>query len=471
MSDTTVIRQPAGQRVLALREAYLAICGGDACEAQLLNAQERWYSYKLKQREQARAKNRVNIQGGEAPNEDEGLWVRMNAEGWAAELLGQYHEKTIRAKLTSLQARGFLMQRANPRQGWDRTPQWLFQRAAVQAAVDAWDAGRTPPDLDPAGEDAPGPHPDGEAGSSRTNVRMDAEEVPNGVGGSSGSTRTKVRGNNTGIQSKVSFPGTTQVVVQGAPLGPADTTTREEEHSGAETVEAAGPVGERAAGTTPPVFFVKHPPADGAPDGAGPGGPHSTPPAVQQAAGQAPEHHVTPPAPEEVPGGPDARAARALLAPRLGGQVRFEQLLAEQPPALLAAGLRRDPAWLTLPLEVLRQLIAQADGALREAQAQGRAPSAWSLLIRALDEAIGARIGQGGSRPPASPSGRATLTQEPGAARAWRLGELVEYGGVRCQVTWVGSTKINLDELDSGSGHTLYAADFHRVQRLDPHSA
>lgn len=71
--DVSVIRQPAGQRTLALRESYLAICKGDKCEAHLLNANERWYGYKLAQRQQARASNKVAVHGGEIPEADESL--------------------------------------------------------------------------------------------------------------------------------------------------------------------------------------------------------------------------------------------------------------------------------------------------------------------------------------------------------------------------------------------------------------
>ena len=101
MSEGFVIRQPAGQRTLALREGYLSICEGDACEAHLLNALERWYAYKLKEREQNRGKNKAARQGNAPADAEEGLWVRMNAEGWVAELLGLYNEKTIRSKACS----------------------------------------------------------------------------------------------------------------------------------------------------------------------------------------------------------------------------------------------------------------------------------------------------------------------------------------------------------------------------------
>jgi len=215
MNDGFVIRQPAGQRTLALREAYLAICESDACEAHLLNALERWYAYKLKEREQNRAKNKAARQGNSPADADEGLWVRMNAEGWSAELLGLYNEKTIRTKLTKLVDRGFAATRSNPTRRWDRTPQWLLERSAVQEAVDLWEAHRPQPDLDPTPDDpevenaVPAElldHSETGSETTRTFVRVQSVKVPNGNGQSSGSIRTNVRSNNTGISTQESFP-------------------------------------------------------------------------------------------------------------------------------------------------------------------------------------------------------------------------------------------------------------------------
>lgn len=204
--DGFVIAQPAGQRTLALRESYLAICDGDACEAHLLNAQERWYAYKLKIRNEARGRNKSARQGAVAPDADEALWVRMSATQWAEELLGIYNEKTIRTKLASLVERGLVATRANPTRGWDRTPQWLFNRATVQEVVNQWESSRPVPDLDPSEADAEenrvGKHLEDEVESIRKNVRMQSDKVPNGDGQSSESIRTNVRSNNTGILNR-----------------------------------------------------------------------------------------------------------------------------------------------------------------------------------------------------------------------------------------------------------------------------
>ncbi|TSA79285.1 hypothetical protein FNU79_18175 [Deinococcus detaillensis] len=77
----------------------------------------------------------------------------MNAGGWTTELLGLHNEKTIQLKLARLIERGFADTRTNPTRRWDRTPQWLFKRLAVQDAVNLWEIQRPQPDLDPTAGD------------------------------------------------------------------------------------------------------------------------------------------------------------------------------------------------------------------------------------------------------------------------------------------------------------------------------
>lgn len=220
--DEFVITQPAGTRTLALRESYLAICEKDKCQAHLLNANERWYVWKLKERKQARHRNKAAEAGGEIPEADESLWVFNSAGEWVEELLGTYDEKTVRKALEKLVERGFLARRSNPKRKWDRKPQWLFLRSNVQAAVDAWAATRPQPDINPSaadehdaageGEENPG---EGNAGTSeenpgqdntgesdtstRENSRMQSGETANALGNNGESIREKGRGNTTGI--------------------------------------------------------------------------------------------------------------------------------------------------------------------------------------------------------------------------------------------------------------------------------
>ncbi len=140
---------------MVIRESYLAITNGDKSAAILLNWGEQWYKYKLKARAQARAQNSTKKAHGEAADQDEGLWIYRSATEIATEdLLGTLSDKTVSQKMKLLEQLGFLKLRNNPHQPYDRKLQYLFCRANVQAAVDAWAATRTKPDLDPAeGED------------------------------------------------------------------------------------------------------------------------------------------------------------------------------------------------------------------------------------------------------------------------------------------------------------------------------
>lgn len=208
MSDhEVVIKKPAGARLSLLREEYLAICDGDFAAAKLLNAIERWHLYKLKAREQARASNRVRRQGGLSADQDDALWVRMAIESkqpgertWSGELLGEYSYKPLSRALTLLEEKGYVSRRGNPRQTWDRTPQWLLNVKVVQAAVDEWEARRAAPDFDS--------FPDGtideddsvdSTESTRQKDRVESGKTPSGVGQNAESTRSKDRSNNTEV--------------------------------------------------------------------------------------------------------------------------------------------------------------------------------------------------------------------------------------------------------------------------------
>ncbi len=363
MSDFTAIRQPAGQRTLALREAYLAICEGDACEAHLLNAQERWYTYKLKHREQARAKNKTSRLGGDPEEESEALWVRMNADGWAEELLRVYNEKTVRMKLAGLVKRGFLATRNNPRQAWDRTPQWLFQRAAVQDAVDDWDARRERPDLDPGAADAPEDHPDVDADSTRTIVRMDAEEVPGRAGQSSALTRTNLRSNNTGVLTQESLHS----LQDRSSIEPLKTDAPEVPVPGAAAGEAnthGQPRLDQPGGRPPR-----------APKGAGAGGPSETDaaPAPVQAQPQALQSAQPATAFENVP---PASAPYAILTLRAVPRAELEARAVREPSVILKGLLNASN----------RKRLAHLQSYLGGATQTGGVPR--DLLLRLTDEEL-----------------------------------------------------------------------------------
>ena len=406
-SNGSVIAQPAGQRTLVVRESYLGICGGDICEAQLLNSLERWYAYKLQVRSEARGRNKSARQRGVAPDVDEALWVRMSAGEWAEkELLGIYNEKTIRAKLKSLVDRGFIWTRAHPKFGWDRTPQWLFNRVTVQEAVDQWEASHPAPDINPSEADAKenesqGHSEDGDR-SIRTNVRMDADEIPSGEGKTSASSRKNVRSHNTEILNRDLLQdeltggeynitaNACAPMVQGAQVSqivaaPLTTTTTScpEDKSGADS---------RAT-------RVALPPSGGDADAS------ITDEELRFLFGtrsQANEESVTMTSTENVPpAAPPAQAGfaldpdephdpettRARLFPALGGQKKLNQLMEETPPGL-QSGQRR--SWIT------RITPDRATELIAEGRKLAGADNAWTYIIRLLDKEVGAQINRKG---------------------------------------------------------------------------
>lgn len=470
MTDGFVIRQPAGQRTLALREAYLAICDGDACEAHLLNANERWYAYKLKLRDEAKGRNKAAQLGGEAADANEALWVRMSAEEWATDLLSQYNEKTVRAKLAHLVERGFLARRSNPKWTWDRTPQWLFQRAAVQAAVDEWEATRTPPNLDPGPADDEGndaqDESDNTSTSTRTNVRMQTDKVPNADGQMSGSIRANVRSNNTGILTQGSFSEIPSQVVysnlednaraRGVDLlaalpegasSPSSTTTSEraEKHparpsrSGIAVRPPDGGAAHAASsrrGSTVRSDFAEDTQRTGTIPAGG---------KIPRAAAPASIEELTPVPRTEL-------AKRAPATPRdstysrlvglFGGNKVLEGGILEQPTP--SGGLPRQD-WLKLN-EAELELVKKA----AQAEAQATEGNFFTLAIRGLDRMIGAPIKRVGAH-----KSEETVTL-PGAylTAAEKQERAAQYPPVEVGQEWLGrpsGKRYRISEVTSGS--------------------
>ncbi|GGR16536.1 hypothetical protein [Deinococcus ruber] len=83
-----------------------------------------------------------------------------------------------------------------------------------------------------------------------------------------------------------------------------------------------------------------------------------------------------------------------------------------------------------------------------------------------IEGTAGSQKSAGGYAPPTA-NGAATTVQNPGAGAAWVVGQQVEYGGQRCEVVAVGSTKIAIDEIESGVGHTVFAKDFRKLRRVN----
>lgn len=213
--SSQIIAQPGGQQATLTRESYLAICDGDFCAARLLNAMERWHAYKLTGRKEGRAINKMLAQGGQEPSHDEGLWIRMAIDpkdgkslGWRAELLNEYSYKIVERALKLLLEKGYCERRENPKQNWDRTPQWLFKVEAVQGAVDEWGAGRGRQMLseDPDGMAAPeeaGGYSADSTDCTRQICRVETAEVPSQVGRSAEAITQE---SFTGIKNKKTTP-------------------------------------------------------------------------------------------------------------------------------------------------------------------------------------------------------------------------------------------------------------------------
>ncbi|ULH17393.1 hypothetical protein MF271_18915 (plasmid) [Deinococcus sp. KNUC1210] len=161
--------------------------------------------------------------------------------------------------------------------------------------------------------------------------------------------------------------------------------------------------------------------------------------------------------------GHDPEATRTVLVRNLGGQKKLNALIEETPPGLAKVSRSRR-AWLT---EIAPH---RAEELVLEAR-KNTTLHPWTAITELLDREIGARIMRGSAtagyvgEPGAN--GAATTVQNPGAGAAWVVGQQVEYGGQRCEVVSVGSTKIAIDEIESGVGHTVFAKDFRKLRRVN----
>lgn len=134
MTKTSCIAHPADQMVLIIREDYLAICDKNHCAAAILNVFEYWTNIKLGQRSQAKAENEIARAGG-ADEVDESLWIYKSVADLQVELMGLFGETKISSSLKTIEAKGFLDTRNNPKYGWDRTIQYLFKTEAIQSVI------------------------------------------------------------------------------------------------------------------------------------------------------------------------------------------------------------------------------------------------------------------------------------------------------------------------------------------------
>ena len=143
MSSTTdIIRYPAQDPFVVIRQCYLAITGGDKNAAAVLNWAEQWHKYKLRARQQAQVLNNMKRGKGEAADQNEELWIfRTIAEIASEDLLGFISERTLAKVMDKLVRLRFISRRHNPAAPYDRTLQYCFEPENVQAAIDALEAG------------------------------------------------------------------------------------------------------------------------------------------------------------------------------------------------------------------------------------------------------------------------------------------------------------------------------------------
>lgn len=146
MADRRIISGKAGYYTLLLREEYLCVCEGNHCAAMILSQHEYWHKHRLENRQQAQSHNEGARRMGLPATQDTGLWVYRSHEQTKAELLNLFGEKAIGQAYKYLIKKGFLLTRLNPKQPWDRKPQYLFNVAAVQSAVNALPSREEEPD-------------------------------------------------------------------------------------------------------------------------------------------------------------------------------------------------------------------------------------------------------------------------------------------------------------------------------------
>ena len=181
MSDIRIITPKKGYFTFCLREEYVELCEGNHCAAMVLSQHEYWHKNRIGSRQQAKAHNEGAERKGQPPTQDTSLWVYKSHVQMQAELLGLFGEKAIGLAYKVLIAYGFVTTRFNPKQKWDRRPQYLFMVDAVQNAIDALPNRYVQTEGEVTAESTPqkcGVHP----ADLRSPSRNDAESSPRGCG-------------------------------------------------------------------------------------------------------------------------------------------------------------------------------------------------------------------------------------------------------------------------------------------------
>jgi hypothetical protein len=110
------IQHPASSPFVPLRKHYAEISEGNACAAALLSVFERWHDHRLRR--------------GLSP------WIYRSREQLRVDdLFGLFGRASITTALGLLEEWGFIESRRNPYHAWDRTLQYRFDVAKVEAAI------------------------------------------------------------------------------------------------------------------------------------------------------------------------------------------------------------------------------------------------------------------------------------------------------------------------------------------------
>lgn len=134
MSKSSCITHNSRQIAVIIRQDYLAICDNNHCAAALLNIFEYWTNIKLGQQEQARIENEI-ADAGKADKIDDSLWIYKSIPELQKELMGLFGETKVGNALKIILDKGFITTRNNPKYGWDRKLQYLFNIELVQAVI------------------------------------------------------------------------------------------------------------------------------------------------------------------------------------------------------------------------------------------------------------------------------------------------------------------------------------------------
>jgi hypothetical protein len=154
--QTSCISHPAHNPVAVVKRDYYEICDHNEVAAAILALLEYWHNVKLENQKQARHRNSVAANHGEAPTQDEDLWQwhteesleeslmgigRRDAIRQAIKLLGAgepaVKDETGKEKKPEIVGKNFITVglNPNPRYKFDRTRYFLFNPQPVQEAI------------------------------------------------------------------------------------------------------------------------------------------------------------------------------------------------------------------------------------------------------------------------------------------------------------------------------------------------